>query len=102
MPAPRKKQSGADRIREAADNPQGIANTPRTQNTESTEEEHKENTERTRPDYDTFKESELSTFSVRLLPDDKQRLAEYFRRRGVPWGQGIRQVLLDYMEERGI
>ena len=44
------------------------------------------------------KATDLETFSIRLHPDDKRRLSEYFGRRSTPLSQGIRQVLVDFMQ----
>ena len=45
---------------------------------------------------------DLEAFSIRLTTEDKKILREYFKRRRVPMGQGIRQVLVDFIEERGL
>lgn len=64
--------------------------------------EHKENTERTQrehtPDYAAFGPGEFKPFSVRLTDADKERLRAVFGRRGLTLSQGIRMVLLEYLE----
>ena len=68
--------------------------------TEGTQREHKGNTERTR--FKRYQKTDLETFSVRLAAEDKRILEEYFRRRSISLSQGIRQVLVDFMEEKGL
>ena len=49
-----------------------------------------------------LKESDLKSFTIRLRPEDKRILQDHFARRSVPLGQGIRGILLDFMEEKGL
>ena len=77
---------------------QMLGNPART--TEGTQKEHRSNTQRTR--FKGYQRTDLETFSVRLTPDDKRVLQEYFERRSIPMSQGIRQILVDFMEERGL
>jgi hypothetical protein len=74
------------------------------ENTESTPSEHPENTERTREGaaFETFKKTELVTFSIRVRADDLATLREHFERIDVPMSQGIRQIVLDYMSAKGL
>lgn len=65
-------------------------------NTERTRSEHIEKTKSTH--WEARKATDLETFSIRLHPDDKRRLSEYFGRRSTPLSQGIRQVLVDFMQ----
>jgi len=70
------------------------------ENTQGTQTEHIENTQRTR--FDEFKKTELETFSVRLSAEDKRKLREYFEKRSIPMSQGIRSIVIEFMEERGL
>lgn len=69
-------------------------------NTQETRGEHEENTQRTH--WDERRGTDLETFSIRLHPEDKRRLAAYFARRSTPLSQGIRQILADFMERTEI
>jgi len=71
--------------------------------TESIQSEHVENTERTQKrDFKKHKDSKFDTFSIRLLPEDIERLRVYFDKRGLSLSQGIRTVVKDFMERQGI
>lgn len=70
------------------------------ENTQGTHNEHTENTQRTH--WEKRRETELETFSIRLHPDDKRRLAAYFDRRATALSQGIRQILADFMDRNDI
>lgn len=49
-------------------------------------------------DYQRFASSDLKPFTVRLRPQDHDRLRSYFEARGTSVSSGIRQVLLDFIE----
>lgn len=63
-------------------------------NLERTRSEHIENTR-----FEQYKKTELETFSIRLTPEDKQKLRDYFSRRSVPLSQGIRMIIKEFMEK---
>ena len=65
-----------------------------------TQKAPKKHTEETR--FQDYSETELGTFSVRLMEKDKRVLKEYFARRSLSLSQGIRQVLIDFMEKQGL
>lgn len=69
-------------------------------NTESTRSEHVEKAQSTH--WEHRRATDLETFSIRLHPDDKRRLSEYFGRRSIPLSQGIRQVLVDFIQENDL
>ena len=69
-------------------------------NTERTISEHKENTKRTR--FKDYEKSKYNTFSIRLTPQDKERLQRYFEDRDIPLSQGLRMIIKDWMERQGI
>ena len=46
--------------------------------------------------------NDFTTFSIRLLPEDIQRVRTYFERRGLKLTQGIRMIIKEYMEREGI
>ena len=73
-------------------------------NTERTREEHEEHTESTREerDFTKYRDSKFDTLTVRLLPEDIQRLKLYYEKRGIPVSQGLRSLILDFMERQGI
>ncbi len=72
-------------------------------NTEGTRSEHGESTESIRKrNFKKYKDSKFDTLTIRLLPEDIQRLKFYFDKRGNSLSQGIRTVLLDFMERQGI
>ena len=70
------------------------------ENTESIRREHGENTEER--DFKKYQDSKFDTLTVRLLPKDIQRLKYYYEKRGVPVSQGLRALILDFMERQGI
>jgi hypothetical protein len=74
----------------------------KTAHTESTPSEHREHTERIRPEYAGFKPTELVHFSIRLRADDLAALREHFNRADIPMSQGVRQIVLDYMNAKGL
>ncbi len=73
-------------------------------NTERTRTEHGEHTESTRKerDFKKYKDSKFDTVTVRLLPEDIQRLKFYYEKRGIPVSQGLRSLILDFMEHQGV
>jgi hypothetical protein len=74
----------------------------KTAHTESIPGEHREHTERIRPEYAGFKPTELVHFSIRLRADDLAALREHFERADIPMSQGVRQIVLDYMNAKGL
>jgi len=46
--------------------------------------------------------TELERISIRLLPEDIERLREYFASRDLTLSQGIRTTIKDFMEKQGI
>jgi len=62
--------------------------------------EHIENTDQER--YRGYKKTELETFSIRLTPEDKRNLREYFERRSLSLSQGIRMIIKEFMEREGV
>jgi len=52
--------------------------------------------------YEKFARSDLVTFSIRMRAEDLTALREHFQRIDVPVGQGIRQIVLDYMRRQGL
>jgi hypothetical protein len=87
------KAADTERTREVEENTERthLAITGRTQS------ELEENTERSR--FTVYRKTELVTFSIRLAPDDKRRLKEYFDRRRVPLSAGIRGILCEFLDE---
>jgi hypothetical protein len=70
------------------------------ENTQRTPIEHIENTDSTR--FIVYKPSALTTFSIRVSSRDKRLLKEYFDRRSIPLSQGIRSVLVSFLEEHDL
>ena len=69
-------------------------------NTKRTQKEHKANTDGER--FEAYKSTDLTTFSIRLLPQDIKVLKGYFSRRGTSLSHGIRQILLDFIVREGL
>ena len=70
------------------------------ENLERTQSEHIENTDQER--FEGYKKTELETFSIRLSAEDKRKLREYFEKRSIPMSQGIRSIIISFMEETGL
>ncbi len=72
--------------------------------TERVPSEDRPDTERIRKvaDYGTFKKTEMVAFAIRMRPDDLAALREHFARLDVPISQGVRQIVLDYMNAKGL
>ena len=72
--------------------------------TESIRKEHVETTEsiRKKEDFEKYRDSKYDTFTMRLLPEDIERLREYFERRGITLSQGLRTIIKDFMERQGL
>lgn len=69
-------------------------------NTERTHTEHIENTKQTH--FKRYKKTDLETFSIRLQTEDKRKLQRYFQSRDIGLSQGIRIIIKDFMERKGI
>lgn len=48
--------------------------------------------------FESYAESDLEAFTVRLSRRDKRLLVAHFKRRHLSLGQGIRKILIDYIE----
>lgn len=57
---------------------------------------------RDKEDFEKYKDSDLEVFTVRLMPGSRTRLKAYFAKRGVRLSQGVRQIVQDFMERKGI
>ena len=44
----------------------------------------------------------LEIFSLRLFEQDKERLTQHFRRKGLKLSQGLRMIIAEYMDQEGI
>lgn len=74
-----------------------------TEQTESTPGADQEPTKSTQEeDFSKRRPTELERISIRLRPEDIERLREYFESRDLTLSQGIRTVIKDFMERQGI
>lgn len=53
-------------------------------------------------DFEKYKDTEMGTYGFRICPKDKQKFENYFRKRGMTFSQGVRMVIKDFLERRGI
>jgi len=69
----------------------------------STNVEHTSNKGKTQVErFSQFKETEMKSYGLRLLPRDKQKFEAYWKKRGMSFSQGVRTVIKDFMERQGL
>ena len=69
-----------------------------------TEVEHTSNNGRTEVerDFKKYKATDMKNYGIRLYPEDRRKLEEYFKKRDMTFSQGVRMVIKDFMERQGI
>jgi len=58
--------------------------------------------ERSEKDFRRYKKSDLEVFTVRLMPGSREKLKDYFSKRGLSLSAGVRQTIQDFIEGQGI
>lgn len=57
---------------------------------------------RSKKDFEKHKDTDLEVFTVRLMPGSREKLKDYFSKRGLSLSAGVRQIIQDFMEKQGI